>query len=146
MCKNGALPNSDKDRHQNAETVNVGLINSSTTSFNKFPIWEMIEIISLLILILLLIRWVRKYWKKKNRLTSANRQDIWLWHWTSKTQDRFSFTNLRHHWQRLQLNPHHQRQSEPTISSVNHQLRHDNKNHNKQNHDTSIWNPLFYVF
>ena len=65
MCKNGALPNSDKDRHQNAETVNVGLINSSTTSFNKFPIWEMIEIISLLILILLLIRGSENTERKK---------------------------------------------------------------------------------
>jgi hypothetical protein len=45
MCKNGALPDSEKDRQQTAETVNVGLINSSSKSFNKIPIWEIVEIL-----------------------------------------------------------------------------------------------------
>ena len=73
MCKNGALTGNEKDRHQNAETVNVGLINSSSTSFNEIPIWEIVEILSLIILFLLVVRWVRKYFIKR-KLTNLNKQ------------------------------------------------------------------------
>jgi hypothetical protein len=66
MCKNGALTGNGKDPKQNAETVNVGLINSSSTSFNEIPIWEIVEILSLIILFLLVVRWVRKYFIKEN--------------------------------------------------------------------------------
>ena len=73
MCKNGALPGNEKDRQQTAETVNVGLINSSSTSFNEIPIWEIVEILSLIILFLLVVRWVRKYFIKR-KLAKLNKQ------------------------------------------------------------------------
>ena len=73
MCKNGALNGNGKDPNQNAETVNVGLINSSSTSFNEIPIWEIVEILSLLILFVLVVRWVRKYIVKR-KLKKNNKQ------------------------------------------------------------------------
>jgi hypothetical protein len=73
MCKNGALNGNGKDKTQNAETVNVGLINSSSTSFNEIPIWEIVEILSLIILFLLVVRWVRKYFIKR-KLVKLNKQ------------------------------------------------------------------------
>ena len=73
MCKNGALPDNENHRQQSAETVNVGLINSSSTSFNEIPIWEIVEIISLIILFLLVVRWIRKYFIKR-KLAKLNRQ------------------------------------------------------------------------
>ena len=71
MCKNGALTGNGKDKNQNAETVNVGLINSSSTSFNEVPIWEIVEILSLLILGLLVVRWIRKYFIKRKLVKQA---------------------------------------------------------------------------
>jgi hypothetical protein len=75
MCKNGAAKPSDndsKDNHQqSAETVNVGLINSSSTSFNKIPIWEIVEVVSLIILFILVIRWVLKFINKRKLAKSA---------------------------------------------------------------------------
>ena len=71
MCKNGALPGNGKDNAQKAETVNVGLINSSSTSFNEVPIWEIVEILSLLILGLLVVRWIRKYFIKRKLVKQA---------------------------------------------------------------------------
>ena len=73
MCKNGALPDNENHRQQSAETVNVGLINSSSTSFNEIPIWEIVEIVSLIILFLLVVRWIRKYFIKR-KLAKLNRQ------------------------------------------------------------------------
>jgi hypothetical protein len=74
MCKNGAAKPSDndsKDIQQSAETVNVGLINSSSTSFNKIPIWEIVEVVSLVILFILVIRWVLKFINKRKLAKSA---------------------------------------------------------------------------
>ena len=71
MCKNGALPGNGKDNAQKAETVNVGLINSSSTSFNDVPVWEIVEILSLLILGLLVVRWIRKYFIKRKLVKQA---------------------------------------------------------------------------
>ena len=65
MCKNGALPETENRPGQSAETVNVGLINSSSTSFNEIPIWEIVEIVSLIILFLLVVRWIRKLFNKR---------------------------------------------------------------------------------
>ena len=73
MCKNGALPDNENHQQQSAETVNVGLINSSSTSFNEIPIWEIVEIVSLIILFLLVVRWIRKYFIKR-KLAKLNRQ------------------------------------------------------------------------
>ena len=73
MCKNEALPDNENHRQQSAETVNVGLINSSSTSFNEIPIWEIVEIVSLIILFLLVVRWIRKYFIKR-KLAKLNRQ------------------------------------------------------------------------
>ena len=76
MCKNGALPDNENHRQQSAETVNVGLINSSSTSFNEIPIWEIVEIVeivSLIILFLLVVRWIRK-WFIKRKLAKLNMQ------------------------------------------------------------------------
>ena len=72
MCKNGANGNGN-GKDQTAETVNVGLINSSSTSFNEIPIWEIVEILSLLILFLLVVRWIRKYIVKR-KLKKNNKQ------------------------------------------------------------------------
>ena len=64
--------NDSKDNHQqSAETVNVGLINSSSTSFNKIPIWEIVEVVSLIILFILVIRWVIKFINKRKLAKSA---------------------------------------------------------------------------
>ena len=64
--------NDSKDNHQqSAETVNVGLINSSSTSFNKIPIWEIVEVVSLIILLILAIRWVIKFINKRKLAKSA---------------------------------------------------------------------------
>ena len=71
MCKNGALPENENRPGQSAETVNVGLINSSSTSFNDIPIWEIVEIVSLIILFLLVVRWIRK-WFNKRKLAKNN--------------------------------------------------------------------------
>ena len=71
MCKNGALPENENRPGQSAETVNVGLINSSSTSFNDVPIWEIVEIVSLIILFLLVVRWIRK-WFNKRKLAKIN--------------------------------------------------------------------------
>jgi hypothetical protein len=71
MCKNGALPENENRPGQSAETVNVGLINSSSTSFNEIPIWEIVEIVSLIILFLLVVRWIRK-WFNKRKLAKIN--------------------------------------------------------------------------
>ena len=71
MCKNGALPENENRPGQSAETVNVGLINSSSTSFNDIPIWEIVEIVSLIILFLLVVRWIRK-WFNKRKLAKIN--------------------------------------------------------------------------
>ena len=73
MCKNGALPDNENHHQQSAETVNVGLINSSSTSFNEIPIWEIVEIVSLIILFLLVVRWIRK-WFIKRKLAKLNMQ------------------------------------------------------------------------
>ena len=73
MCKNGALPENENRPGQSAETVNVGLINSSSTSFNEIPIWEIVEIVSLIILFLLVVRWIRK-WFNKRKLAKLNMQ------------------------------------------------------------------------
>ena len=73
MCKNGALPDNENRPGQSAETVNVGLINSSSTSFNEIPIWEIVEIVSLIILFLLVVRWIRK-WFNKRKLAKLNMQ------------------------------------------------------------------------
>ena len=73
MCKNGALPDNENHPGQSAETVNVGLINSSSTSFNEIPIWEIVEIVSLIILFLLVVRWIRK-WFNKRKLAKLNMQ------------------------------------------------------------------------
>ena len=71
MCKNGALPENENRPGQSAETVNVGLINSSSTSFNEIPIWEIVEIVGLIILFLLVVRWIRK-WFNKRKLAKNN--------------------------------------------------------------------------
>ena len=71
MCKNGALPENENRPGQSAETVNVGLINSSSTSFNDIPFWEIVEIVSLIILFLLVVRWIRK-WFNKRKLAKNN--------------------------------------------------------------------------
>ena len=71
MCKNGALPENENRPGQSAETVNVGLINSSSTSFNDIPIWEIVEIVSLIILFVLVVRWIRK-WFNKRKLAKLN--------------------------------------------------------------------------
>jgi hypothetical protein len=58
----GASKGMENGKEKTAETINLGLINTSSTSFSEqVPIWEIVEIISLLILILLLVRWIRKY-------------------------------------------------------------------------------------
>ena len=76
MCKNGAAmsDNDSKDNQQSAETVNIGLVNSSSTSFNKIPIWEIVEVVSLIILLILAIRWVIKFINKR-KLAKAAKQD-----------------------------------------------------------------------
>ena len=62
MCKSAASKGIGNGKEKTAETINLGLINTSSTSFSEqVPIWEIVEIISLLILILLLVRWIRKY-------------------------------------------------------------------------------------
>ena len=71
MCKNGALPENENRPGQSAETVNVGLINSSSTSFNDIPIWEIVEIVSLIILFVLVVRWIKK-WFNKRKLAKNN--------------------------------------------------------------------------
>ena len=71
MCKNGALPENENRPGQSAETVNVGLINSSSTSFNDIPIWEIVEIVSLIILFVLVVRWIKK-WFNKRKLAKYN--------------------------------------------------------------------------
>jgi hypothetical protein len=73
MCKNSAKPpdSDSKDNQQSAETVNIGLINSSSTSFNKIPIWEIIEVVSLIILIILVFRWILKFFNKRKLAKSA---------------------------------------------------------------------------
>ena len=71
MCKNGALPENENRPGQSAETVNVGLINSSSTSFNDIPIWEIVEIVSLIILFVLVVRWIKK-WFNKRKLAKFN--------------------------------------------------------------------------
>ena len=63
--------NDSKDNQQSAETVNIGLINSSSTSFNKIPIWEIVEVVSLIILLILVIRWVIKFINKRKLAKSA---------------------------------------------------------------------------
>ena len=73
MCKNGALPENENRPGQSAKTINVGLINSSSTSFNDIPIWEIVEIVSLIILFLLVVRWIRK-WFNKRKLAKLNMQ------------------------------------------------------------------------
>ena len=75
MCKNGALPDNENHPGQSAETVNVGLINSSSTSFNEIPIWEIVEIVSLIILFLLVVRWIRK-WFNKRKLAKNNMAQV----------------------------------------------------------------------
>ena len=71
MCKNGALQENENRPGQSAETVNVGLINSSSTSFNDIPIWEIVEIVSLIILFVLVVRWIKK-WFNKRKLAKNN--------------------------------------------------------------------------
>ena len=75
MCKNGAAmsDNDSKDNQQSPETVNIGLVNSSSTSFNKIPIWEIVEVVSLIILLILAIRWVIKFINKR-KLAKAAKQ------------------------------------------------------------------------
>ena len=65
--------NDSKDNQQSAETVNIGLVNSSSTSFNKIPIWEIVEVVSLIILLILAIRWVIKFINKR-KLAKAAKQ------------------------------------------------------------------------
>ena len=62
MCKNAASKGIGNGKEKTAETINLGLINTSSTSFSEqVPIWEIVEILSLLILFLLVVRWIRKY-------------------------------------------------------------------------------------
>ena len=63
--------NDSKDNQQSAETVNIGLVNSSSTSFNKIPIWEIVEVVSLIILLILAIRWVIKFINKRKLAKTA---------------------------------------------------------------------------
>ena len=73
MCKSSGAKGIGNGKEQTAETVNVGLINASFTSFNQVPIWEIVEILSLLILFLLVVRWIRKYIVKR-KLKKNTRQ------------------------------------------------------------------------
>ena len=73
MCKSSGAKGIGNGKEQTAETVNVGLINASSTSFNQVPIWEIVEILSLLILFLLVVRWIRKYIVKR-KLKKNTRQ------------------------------------------------------------------------
>ena len=73
MCKSSGTKEIGNGKEQTAETVNVGLINASFTSFNQVPIWEIVEILSLLILFLLVVRWIRKYIVKR-KLKKNTRQ------------------------------------------------------------------------
>ena len=58
----GASKGMENGKEKTAETINLGLINTSSTSFSEqVPIWEIVEILSLLILFLLVVRWIRKY-------------------------------------------------------------------------------------
>ena len=52
----------------NQESVNLGLINveSSSSTFNKIPIWEILEVLTVVILLVLVYRWANKWWKKKS--------------------------------------------------------------------------------
>ena len=60
----------------NQESVNLGLINveSSSSTFNKIPIWQILEVLSILILLALVYRWVKKWWKKKQFLKKGKQQ------------------------------------------------------------------------
>ena len=48
----------------NQESVNLGLINveSSSSTFNKIPIWEILEVLTVVILLVLVYRWANKWW------------------------------------------------------------------------------------
>ena len=60
MCKNSGAKGIGNGKEKNAETINLGIINASSTSFSEqVPIWEIVEILSLLILFLLVVRWIR---------------------------------------------------------------------------------------
>ena len=62
MCKSSGAKGIGNGKEKTAETINLGIINASSTSFSEqVPIWEIVEILSLLILFLLVVRWIRKY-------------------------------------------------------------------------------------
>ena len=74
MCKNAASKGIGNGKEKTAETINLGIINASSTSFSEqVPIWEIVEILSLLILFLLVVRWIRKYIVKR-KLKKNTRQ------------------------------------------------------------------------
>ena len=54
----------------------MGLINveSSSSTFNKIPIWEILEVLTVVILLVLVYRWANKWWKKKKFLKKGKEQ------------------------------------------------------------------------
>ena len=74
MGGNAASKGLENGKEKTAETINLGLINTSSTSFSEsVPIWEIVEIVSLLVLLLLVVRWIRKYIVKR-KLRKAQKQ------------------------------------------------------------------------
>ena len=74
MCKSSGAKGIGNGKEKTAETINLGIINASSTSFSEqVPIWEIVEILSLLILFLLVVRWIRKYIVKR-KLKKNTRQ------------------------------------------------------------------------
>ena len=81
MCKRRITkpepkPQPDEVGNINQESVNLGLINveSSSSTFNKIPIWEILEVLTVVILLVLVYRWANKWWKKKKFLKKGKEQ------------------------------------------------------------------------
>ena len=47
---------------------------SSSSTFNKIPIWEILKVLTVLILLVLVYCWVKKWWKKKQFLKKGKEQ------------------------------------------------------------------------